>query len=229
MDDPTTSFADLSKVEATRYALIRRLGYVFRHHLVGSMQPINVMCQVINLKLKVSPLDALSVSESVNQASGSVRSSINSCLEVASWFAPDMHATIDVSVGVAECVSYLRSSFSFHGFALENEESNLEIPVRKIALREVLTAVLIAGADHAQGRSDIVVSVQAISDTVEITMQIRAGKSGSKTDPEAYRVLVWDEVEGLAASHEVGFRRLAEDLVKIRMSPSLETMGMPAT
>lgn len=222
MHDPMTSLAESSKVEATRYALIRRLGNVFRHHLVGSLQPINLMCQVTHLKLKVVPLDALGVSDSVNQASRSVRTAIDSCLDVLSWFAGDTHSTVSVCVGVDECVSYLRTSFSFHGFVIQNQESKLDVQVSRSALREVLTAVLVAGSDHAHGRSNIVVSVQTISDVVEITMEIRAGKNNSAADPDAYRALEWDEVERLAGLHEVGFRRLADDLVKIRMSPALE-------
>ena len=223
-NDPASLPHEQTQVESVRYALIRRLGLIFRHHLVGTLQPISVMSQVMQLKLRLVPSDVSALTDSVSKTGGLVRTAIDSCLDVMSWISADAQATtVDAGVGVAECVTHLRSSFSFHGFAMACDASSMGVSVDRSALREVLTAVLFATADHARGLSHIAVDVQAISDTVEITVHLQPGNNPSTPDAGAYRLLQWDEVEALAMAHEVGLRRVDDDLVKIRLSPFIDS------
>ena len=220
MNAQLSPLAEQSKVEAARYALIRRLGFVFRHQLVGALQPLNMICHLMQRRLSVTPLDVASMRDSVNQVTRLVRTSIDASLDVVSWLTPDLHATIGIGEAIGECLSYLRSSLSFRGFVIRHEESKLTNPVSPIALREVLSAALLATADHAKGMNEIVVHVVAESNGVEIAIEIRPGLTASSAEHDAYRLIEWDDVQVLAASHGLDFSRLGDGLVKIRIAAS---------
>jgi len=211
------TFVDLAKVESTKYTLLRRLGFVFRHHLVGSMQPLNIMCQVMHLKLKSAPIDVAAMGESIDKTSGLVSRAINSSLDVIAWLSVDESSTVEIGSGVQDCIYHLESSLSFRGFEILHEKSNLNFKVNAAALREVLSAAVLAAADHAEGRSEIEIRILAITDTVEVTLQMHRGTNDSTAEMDAYRLIQWDEVERLAQSHGVGLQHALNEVVKIQL------------
>ncbi len=223
MNAHMSSFADVSKVESTRYALIRRLGYVFRHDLVVNLQPLNLVCQVLHQRLNATSLDVSSLRDSVDRISRLVRLSIDSCSDVVSWFNPDSSSTIAVDVAVGECLGNVRSSFSFRGFTIRYEESGQGTIVSRVAVREVLSAALIAATDHAQGLNDIAVTVQSAENAVKIAIQMQMRRDAKESHPEhdAYRLIDWGDVQILADFHGTQVSRSGENLVEIRMQPVL--------
>lgn len=208
---------DASHVESARYALIRRLGFVFRHHLVVNLQPLNMVCQVMRHRLGATPLDICTVRDSVDQVERLVRHSIASSSDVVSWLTPDPQVQVALGTVVAECLSNVRSSFSFRGFAILYEEAPWDVPVSQVAVREVLTAALIAAADHAKGWSELVIGVAAGPDAAEISIATRQGSQASHGEQDAYRLLDWDDVQVLARSHGLQFLQASPELVKIRV------------
>lgn len=209
-----------AQVDATRYALLRRLGFVFRHHLVGGLQPLNIMCRVMHLKLKGDPPDIAALKASVDQAIELVRTATSSCLDVVSWLSVETNSTVGIGEGIGECLSHLRSSFALRGFSIQCEDCSLDMRVSESALREVLTAAVIAAGDEAQGRSDIVIGLQELSDAIDITLKICKGMQESVAEHDAYRLLGWEEVQSLAWAHHVGFERISSEEVRIRMPRS---------
>jgi len=218
MNTPTLSAAQALKLESTRYALIRRLGYVFRHHLVVNLQPLNVICQVMQHRLNASPVDIASMRDNVEQVERLVRTSIDSCLDVVSWLTADAQSGVAVDAGISECLANVRGSFSFRGFTLRHEESPLEVSVSRVALREVLTAALFAATDHARGLDEIAVDAKALPGGVEITLQMGRGAGESCAEQGAYRVIEWEDVHVLAASHGIGLSHRSDRLVQMRIA-----------
>ena len=209
---------DASKVESARYALIRRLGFVFRHHLVVNLQPLGMVCQVIRHRLGATPVDISTVHESVDQVERLVLTSIDACSDVVSWLTADAQSTITLDMAVRECLSNVRSSFSFRGFVIRYEETALDIPVSQVAVREVLTAALIAATDHAKGLSEMRVSVLVVADTAEIAIQTHPGVHASSAEQDAYRLLEWDDVQMLAMFHGLEFSHSSDGSLKIRIA-----------
>ena len=222
MNAHTSPLAEVAKLESARYALIRRLGFVFRHHLVVNLQPLNMVCQVLHHRLGAAAPDVPALHDGVDQISRLVRTSIDSCSDVVSWITADPLSTIAVEAGVAECLANVRSSFSFRGFSVQCEESNLGSQVTRVAIREVLTSALLATTDHAKGLDDIRVSVKSAAPAVEITIQLRRGSNTSNAEHDAYRLIEWDEVQTLAAFHGAQISRSGDALVTIRLQQSLE-------
>ncbi len=226
MNAHVSPLVDASQVESTRYALIRRLGFVFRHHLVVNLQPLNMVCQVLHHRLGATTLDAPALRDGVDQISRLVRTSIDSCAEVVSWIAADPRSTMAFGVGVNECLANVRSSFSFRGFTMHYDESSLATAVRQVAVREVLTAALLATTDHANGLDELLVTMAPVVGGVDIAIQMRRGANVSCAEQDAYRLIEWDDVRALAAFHDVRFSRHGDDTVALHFSQSQEA---PAT
>ena len=208
---------DGARVESSRYALIRRLGYLFRHHLVVNLQPLGMVCQVMQHRLSAPTLDVPAMQDRVEQVNRLVRTSIDSCLDVVSWLTAEAQASVEIGKAVEECIANVRSSFSFRNFLIHCEQINLETEVSQVAVREVLTAALIAVADHANGLDEIVVSVSTASNVVEIGIELRSGANTSFPEQGAYRLLGWEDVEILATYHGLKFDRISADNVQIRV------------
>ena len=201
MNHSSQSAADLQTVDALRYALMRRLAPVLRHELVGTLQPLSLVCQVLRHKLNAASPDAAVLAETAERATVLVRNVSTASNDVMSWLGTDSGAAVPVGHCIAQCISALHTSLGFHGFVLRDESHALTTPVRHLATREVLTAMLLTCADHADGRSEIAVRAQAVAEGVEITLALQAGANPSRADLGAYRALYWPEVEALARFH----------------------------
>jgi hypothetical protein len=64
MTSPTQS------AEAARYALLRRLAPSMRHHLVVNLQPIGMIYEVMERRLRADPPDLHEVHESAQKING---------------------------------------------------------------------------------------------------------------------------------------------------------------
>ena len=217
MNAKTISCVDIAVVESARYALMRRLGYVFRHHLVLNLQPLSMTCQVMRHRLNSVPIEIAPLNESVNQVERLVRSSIESCSEVISWLTANGDTKVALSESLGECLANIRSSLSFRGFVICYEDPHSASPIDPVALREVITAALIAIADHAHGLNEIVVTVLDEHGVVEITLGTRAGTGASVGEQNAYRLLTWNDVENLASFHGMQVLR-HQGAVQIRIT-----------
>lgn len=217
MDELDRPSVELAVVESARYALMRRLGYVFRHHLVVNLQPLSMTCQVMRHRLNGVPIEVSSLHESVDQVERLARSSIESCSEVISWITAKGESNVALSDALGECLANIRSSFSFRGFVIRYEDPQVGASVDLVTLREVLTAALMATADHARGLNEIAINVTDDAGVFEITLGARAGTGQSVGEQNPYRLITMDDVQSLASFHGVEFLRLSNGFVRIRI------------
>lgn len=196
------------RVEAARYALLRRLAFAMRHHMVVHLQPIGMITEVMERRLQSPAPDIAQVHESMAKINGFSRAAVASCLDVVSWLAPEADAVVPLGAGVQECVALLRSSFNFRGFTLKDEIGDSPVTLARAALRNVLPAALLALTDRAASPADIVLSAQAGADQVVLSVSLRPteGAAGFAGDAP-YRLLGWPEVEALAGAEGVALER----------------------
>ncbi|MBI5275208.1 MAG: hypothetical protein HY854_02015 [Burkholderiales bacterium] len=194
--------------EAARYALLRRLAPSMRHHLVVNLQPIGMIYEVMDRRLKAPQPDLASVHESAHKINGFARAALNSCLDVVSWLAPEEGTTVAVADGVRECASLLATSFSFRGFPLRNEIGSPAGTVRRAALRNLLTAALIHCTDHQEPPAELVLTAETQSRGIRIDLTLKPGSGDAGFASERdYRGLEWADVEALAAAEGVELHR----------------------
>lgn len=209
----TAGFAPDRVVEAARYALLRRLAFAMRHHMVVHLQPIGMITEVMERRLQSASPDLAQVHESMTRVNGFSRAAVQSCLDVVSWLAPLDGTVIPLSAGVQECLSLLRSGLSFRGFTLKEELGGLDVAVARVGLRNVLPACLLALTDRASSPADVVLSAQAAAGhaILSIALQPGDGPAGFSGDTP-YRLLAWDEVQALAAAEGIALERSGETL-----------------
>jgi hypothetical protein len=196
------------RVEAARYALLRRLAFAMRHHMVVHLQPIGMITEVMERRLQSASPDLAQIHESMAKINGFSRAAVQSCLEVVSWLAPEEGATVALDAGVEECLALLRSSFNFRGFTLKDEVGSVPLPVARAGLRNVLPACLLALTDGASSPADVVLSVQPGSGHAVLTVAVRPGQGSPGFASDApYRLLEWHEVEALARADGIALDR----------------------
>jgi hypothetical protein len=198
------------RVEAARYALLRRLALAMRHNMVVHLQPMGMITELMDRRMLSGQADAPYVHESMGKIHMLARAAVDSCLDVVTWLAPVPDATIPLDDGVQECLSLLRSNFSFRGFPVTEALGGVQLQVPRSAMRHVLPAVLLALTDRAPPPADVHLATQALPCAGAISIEVRpkAGEPGFPGN-HPYRLLDWQEVELLARAEGVTLTRSA--------------------
>ena len=209
-------------VEAARYALLRRLAFALRHDLVTHLQPIGMITDLMERRLRAAAPDPAQLQEGMSRINGLARAAVQSCLEVVTWLAPEEDTVVALDAGVQECLALLRTSFNFRGFKLSDEIGATAFQVDRAGLRHVLPACLLALTDCAGSPADVVLSWEAGSPESEpaqailsISVRPTDGAGGAPDSP--YRLLEWHEIEALARAERIGLQR-SGDCVRLTLS-----------
>ena len=170
-----------------------------RHHLVVNLQPIGMIYEVMERRMRAQPPNLGEIHESAQKINGFARAALDSSLDVVTWLAPDETATVSPSEGVRECLGLLGTSLTFRGFALRNELGDVAGRVRRPALRTLLTAALIYMTDENRGPAELQLSGRREGEALVIDIKLRTtdGETGFAPQP-AYRALAWSDVDALA-------------------------------
>ena len=197
--------------EAARYALLRRLAPSMRHHLVVNLQPIGMIYEVMERRLRQPAPDLAHVQDSASKINGFARAALNSCLDVVSWLAPDDSVAVSVDDAVRECTTLLATSLSFRGYALRNNVTPVPGLVKRSGIRNLLSGVLVHCTDYATPPSDLELSCAAEAEFARITVNVRFTEGEKGFGGEAnYRKIAWSDLQALAAADGVELLRDGE-------------------
>ena len=194
----------VARAEAARYALLRRLAPCMRHHLVVNLQPIGMIHEVMERRLRATEPDLAQVKESALKINGFARAALTACLDIVTWLAPDEAATVTVADGVGECIGLLATSLSFRGYSVRNQVAALPGEVRRTAIRNVLTAALLHATDQSSPPSDLVLTARADPAGLRLALILKAvdGTRGFTNEAD-YRKIDWGDVMALSEAESV--------------------------
>jgi C4-dicarboxylate-specific signal transduction histidine kinase len=210
--------ADARLVEAARYALLRRLAPSMRHHLVVNLQPIGMIYEVMDRRLKVPQPDLAEVHESAHKINGFAKAALASCLDVVTWLAPLEEARTTVEDGVRECLALVATSLTFRGYNLRNDVAPVAGAVRRSSLRNVLTALLLYATDHTPATADLVLAAEGDERKLTLTLTIRPTEGEpSFTGEVGYRRLEWADLEALAGAESAELTREGRLLLRLSL------------
>jgi hypothetical protein len=197
-----------AEAEAARYALLRRLAPSMRHHLVVNLQPIGMIYEVMERRLRQPEPDLANVQDSAGKINGFAKAALSSCLDVVSWLAPDDNATTSVQDAVRECTGLLATALSFRGYALRNEVGPLPGAIRRSGIRNLLSGTLIHCTDDRPAPADLVLAGSAVDGTAVLTVSVRptTGEKGIAAEAN-YRAITWADLQALAAADGVQVAR----------------------
>ena len=198
-------------VEAARYALLRRLAPALRHGMVGALHPIELIAEAIERRLQAAVPELANARENLGKIKKLSRSAILSCTNLTSWLAPEEGALIMLGEGIDECLALLKTDFDMRGFALRNEAREIGVDVSSAALRNVLTASLIAATDAAPRPADLVLTTELSQGHAVLSILVLpADRAAGFADAVAYRRLEWSDVGALAQAESVELLRQAD-------------------
>jgi hypothetical protein len=205
------------RAEAARYALLRRLAPSMRHHLVVNLQPIGMVYEVMDRRLRAPEPNFAEVHEGAHKINGFACAALNSCLDVVTWLAPEEGAVSTVDEGVRECLGLLTTSLTFRGFAVRNEIAPTPGEVHRTAIRNVLTAAMIHLTDENPAPADLVLTLQAgdAAAVLELTIRPTESESGFPAEP-TYRRIDACDLDALAGAESVQVAR--EGRQRLRLS-----------
>lgn len=202
--------------EAARYALLRRLAPSMRHHLVVNLQPIGMIYEVMDRRLRAPVPDLAQVQDSAGKINGFAKAALASCIDVVGWLAPDDAVAITVPAAVRECSSLLATSLGFRGYALRSEVGEVPGHVRRSAIRNLLAATLVHCTDHHPSPADLVLAAAAEADAAMVTVGVRRTEGDQGMGPELnYRKVGWDDLQALADADGVQLQR-EDDRILLR-------------
>jgi hypothetical protein len=216
VQEPALALPAAMLAEAARYTLLRRLAPSMRHHLVVNLQPIGMIYEVMDRRLRAAEPNLGDVHESAQKINGFARAALNSCLDVVSWLAPEEGAVSTVDQGVRECLSLLATSLTFRGYSLRNETGTVPGEIGRSAIRNVLTAAIIHVTDETPPAAELVLSAEPSAYGLVLTLTLRPtdGDKGFATEP-VYRPLEWADLEALAAAESVTLTREGRQRVQV--------------
>ena len=202
------------RVEAARYALLRRLAFAMRHHMVVHLQPIGMITEVMERRLESATPDLAQIRDATAKVNTHARAAVQSSLDVVSWLAPEDGQLAALDEAVAECVALLRSHLNFRGFTLKDEVGALPRQVSRPAVRSMVPAVILALTDAAKSPADLAIGAQEREREVLVRVELRPtqGAPGFTGEPH-YRLLQWRDVEAIAGAEGVACTREGQAVV----------------
>ena len=209
--------ADCDRAEAARYALLRRLAPSIRHNLVINLQPIGMIYEVLDRRLRGPQPDLAHVQASAAKINSFARAALDCCLNVVTWLAPEEDAVIDAVEGTRECCALLATTLSFRGYTLRNLAQPVPGEVPLSAMRNVLTAALIQVTDEASSPAEVAVTTASSPQGLQVRLQVHGTEGGASAadTTSAYRPLRWTDVQALATSEQVMLERPCAEQVLI--------------
>lgn len=208
------SAASLQRVEAARYALLRRMTVAMRDHMVAQLQPIAPAARQMQQRLQDAPSDVQAIAGDMAQLHGFARNAVAANLDMVSWLAPEAGATATVDAGAGDCLGLLGDHLRDHGWTVRLEPG-AGLPVPRHALRTVLAAVLLALADEKRAPAELVLRPEG----TRLRLRWRsAPDAAAGVAPPSYRPLAWEDAQALAAAEEVQMEH-SEDAMDLRFPP----------
>jgi hypothetical protein len=187
-----------------------------RHHLVVNLQPIGMIYEVMERRLRAAEPNFAEVHEGAHKINGFARAALNSCLDVVTWLAPEEGAVSTVQEGVRECLGLLTTSLTFRGYAVRNEVAGASGEVSRSAIRNVLTAAMIHLTDENAAPADLVLALESTAEAAVLilTMRPTGSEAGFPAEP-SYRALDASDLEALAAAESVQLAREGKQRVRL--------------
>lgn len=194
--------------EAARYALLRRIAPSMRHHLVVHLQPIGMVYEIMDRRLRADEPKLADIQDCAHKINGYAKAALASSVDVVSWLAPDPHVNTSVAAALAECLALVQTAFTFRGYALRTEAADDAAQVSRSGFRNLVTGALFFLTDDNPAPAEISIAARAEAGKVVVTLGLapRTGEAGFGGAVN-YRPITWPDVQALARADNAVLHR----------------------
>jgi hypothetical protein len=191
------------RVDAIRYAVVRKLAPGLRHALMGELQAIQLSAEFACRMLR-SDADLDEVRASLERIPHQCSDAVKAGRLLIEWLMPEEGTTASVSESVRQCLKLVGEDWFLRGIEATTDLPAADVQGPKTALRELIVTALLVLTDMHDQPVDVQVRVRTVGDHIGIIVQAHAANRTSSIPPiRSYRKLAWADLEVLAGVHGI--------------------------
>lgn len=204
----------LQRLEAARYALLMRMAPALRHGLMGQMQALQFLGELL-LRHSRPGKDPADAAATLAKMPEQTKLAIARCHELTRWLHVSDKDFAPVDAIVADVRHLVDTEMSLRGIQVHDQCTGVDTRVARKSMTEVITAALLALADATPGAADFTLHASADHGEVEVAIVRSAERDADMPPAPAYRHLSWSDVQTLAEAGDLACG-VVDDGVHIR-------------
>jgi len=191
------------RVDAIRYAVLRKLAPGLRHALMGEMQAIQLSAEYALRTLDAGTKFA-EARNSIGDIAQHCSNAVKTGRSLIEWIGPEEEVTASVGECVERCLRLAGEDWLLRGIEATTDLPNADAQLPKAMLQELLVTALLVLTDIYDQPADLRVVVRARETHIEIVVDGRAANRTASIPPlRQYRKLTWSDLALLASARGV--------------------------
>lgn len=179
---------------ALRFEIIKRLAPGFRHRMLGKMQPIALLSQLIGKKIQAEQKESEFLLKRLQELKESLHLATHATVELFTWLNPDQDSVQPLSEIVEECLDLLKMDIYASNICFQNTLSSTQ-PVKASQIRNMFAACVLTYIDTVEKPAQVVISEQQDNGQLVLSMQIGPlADKAEKEIPASATFVDWENV-----------------------------------
>jgi hypothetical protein len=179
---------------AFRFEIIKRLAPGFRHRMLGRMQPIALLSQLMGKKIQAGQTESGFLLKRLQELKDSLSAATNATVDLFSWLNPDDQSLQPLNSIVEECLDLLKMDIYTSNVVFENTITSQAL-VRVSRLRHVLAACLLTFIDSTEKAAKVTLSAQQLAGDWSIEMSVQPVDAAPKLMNADASFVHWEAIQ----------------------------------
>ena len=187
---------DKPSAVALRFEIIKRLSPGFRHRMLGRIQPIALLSQLIGKKIQAGQLESEFLLKRLQELKQSLNAATTATVDLFSWLNPDDNNSLQpLNEIVEECLDLMKMDIYTSNIVVNNTIESQAL-VKVSVVRNVFAACLLTYIDTTEKAAQVVISAkQEANDlVVELVMCPSPDREDKALNGHATFVR-WDDIQ----------------------------------
>jgi hypothetical protein len=189
-----TVISEPASAVALRFEIIKRLAPGFRHRMLGRMQPIALLSQLMGKKIQAGQTESGFLLKRLQELKDSLSAATNATVDLFSWLNPDDQSLQPLNSIVEECLDLLKMDIYTSNVVFDNTITSQAL-VRVSRLRHVLAACLLTFIDSTEKAAKVTISAQQLAGDWSIEMSIQPGDAAPKLMNAEANFVSWEAIK----------------------------------
>lgn len=194
MGKTMTVNSDPASAVALRFEIIKRLAPGFRHRMLGRMQPIALLSQLMGKKIQAGQTESGFLLKRLQELKDSLSAATTATVDLFSWLNPDDQSLQPLNSIVEECLDLLKMDIYTSNVVFDNTITAKAL-VRASRLRHVLAACLLTFIDSTEKPARVTLSAQQVAGDWQLEMSIQPVDAAPKLMNAEASFVNWEAIQ----------------------------------
>ncbi len=187
---------------AVRFEIIKRLAPGFRHRMLGKMQPIALISQLISKKIQAEQKESEFLLKRLQELKESLHLATHATVDLFTWLNPDQDSVQPLNDIVEECLDLLKMDIYASNISFQNTLSTTQA-VKASQVRNMFAACVLTYIDTVDKPSQVVISAQQDKDQLVLRLEISSlPDKAEKEIPASTTFVDWENVRLISEGAE---------------------------